>query len=197
MIGDGDGPAGYAAGQEAPSGGDVGIPPGKGAAASKEGSVEAEKPLPKAGVWSSQRIASRFPKEAIVADEHGVSDYKESRLDPAGYRLSLGGEVYVSPAKAKDKASIRTLKPHESFFIPPGQFAFLLTEEVVKVPKDAFALIALRSRSKFKGLVNVSGFHADPGYDGRLVFAVFNAGPGDVHLKPGRRPLHDHPDRLG
>ena len=33
--------------------------------------------------------------------------------------------------------------------------------------------------------MNVSGFHADPGFHGRLVFAVFNAGPGDVHLRRG------------
>jgi dCTP deaminase len=33
--------------------------------------------------------------------------------------------------------------------------------------------------------VNVSGFHADPGWNGPLVFAVFNAGPASVHLHRG------------
>jgi hypothetical protein len=33
--------------------------------------------------------------------------------------------------------------------------------------------------------VNVSGFHVDPNYEGRLIFAVFNAGPGPVHLSRG------------
>ncbi|MBZ9649742.1 deoxycytidine triphosphate deaminase [Sphingobium sp. 3R8] len=111
--------------------------------------------------------------------------FAAEKLDPAGYLLTMGGEVYVSPAKADKKDSVRLLKDDEAFFIPPGQFAFLLTEEVVKVPDDAFAFIALRSKSKFKGLVNVSGFHADPGFYGRLIFAVFNAGPGDVHLRRG------------
>jgi dCTP deaminase len=36
-----------------------------------------------------------------------------------------------------------------------------------------------------KGLVNVSGFHADPGWEGQLIFAVFNAGPAPVHLHQG------------
>ena len=50
------------------------------------------------------------------------------------------------------------------FTIPPGQFAFLLTEEVVSVPPDALAFISIRAKTKFRGLVNVSGFHVDPGY---------------------------------
>ena len=33
--------------------------------------------------------------------------------------------------------------------------------------------------------MNVSGFHVDPGFQGRLTFAVFNAGPVPVHLRQG------------
>lgn len=97
----------------------------------------------------------------------------------------MGPEYYVSPADGESRNSVKTFGNDPAFFIPPGQFAFLLTEEIVRVPNDAFAFIALRSKTKFKGLVNVSGFHADPGFNGRLIFAVFNAGPGDVHIRRG------------
>ena len=140
-------------------------------------------PMP-SGIWSRQTIRGRAA-EGLFFGEDGRSAFVEERLDPAGYRLTMGPEVYISPVKAKEKASVRSLERKEAFFIPAGQFAFLLTEELVKVPADAFAFIALRTRTKFKGLVNVSGFHADPGYHGRLIFAVFNAGPGDVHLRRG------------
>lgn len=139
------------------------------------------------GIWSSQTIEARAAKGGLITDAKGGNAFQEDRLDPAGYLLSMGGEYYVSPARAEDRESIQDLKEHQAFRIPPGQFAFLLTEEVIKVPEDAFAFIALRSKAKFKGLVNVSGFHADPGFHGRLVFAVFNAGPGDVHLRRGER----------
>lgn len=138
------------------------------------------------GFWSRQTLHERLSAGYMVTDEAGRCVYDWRRLDPAGYRLTMGGEVYVSPAKAEARSSVRPLKEREAFLIPPGQFAFLLTEEVIRVPDDAYAFIALRSkRTKFRGLVNVSGFHADPGYHGRLVFAVFNAGPGDVHLRRG------------
>src|SRR5439155_20009152 len=60
--------------------------------------------------------------------------------------------------------------------IPPGQFAFLITNEVVTVPNDALALISIKAGIKFLGLINVSGFHVDPGFKGRLKFSVYNAG---------------------
>jgi len=55
----------------------------------------------------------------------------------------------------------------------------------VSVPAAALAFISVRATVKFGGLVNVSGFHVDPGYRGRLVFSVFNAGPAPVHLARG------------
>jgi dCTP deaminase len=56
----------------------------------------------------------------------------------------------------------------------------------VTVPAAAIALISIRARTKFKGLVNVSGFHVDPGYRGQLTFAVFNAGPVPIHIRRGQ-----------
>lgn len=136
--------------------------------------------------WSDAKIVRRNEREAIVVDEDGVNAFDENRLDGAGYRLRLGRQAYISPASEDARASVTDLEPGKAFIIPPGQFAFLLTEEVVRVPGDAIAFISLRSKTaKFRGLVNVSGFHADPAYDGKLIFSVFNAGPGDVHLARG------------
>ncbi|HEV3189974.1 MAG TPA: hypothetical protein VGY54_05730, partial [Polyangiaceae bacterium] len=80
---------------------------------------------------------------------------------------------------------VRRLGDAEAFAIPAGQFAFLMTEETVTVGANALAFISMRAGTKFRGLVNVSGFHVDPGYHGKLLFAVFNAGPVSVHLKQG------------
>jgi dCTP deaminase len=103
--------------------------------------------------------------------------------------LAVGPEVYVSPNDQTvdpTTVTVRKLTDDEAFTIPPGQFAFLLTEEVVSVPVDAIAFISIRARTKFKGLVNVSGFHVDPGYCGQLTFAVFNAGPVPIHIRRGQ-----------
>jgi dCTP deaminase len=80
----------------------------------------------------------------------------------------------------------RILSHREHFTIPAGQFAFLLTEEVVHVPDHVLGFISLKAQVKFGGLVNVSGFHVDPGYHGRLVYSVYNAGPAPVELERGK-----------
>ena len=130
--------------------------------------------------WSGERLGERLPEL--------VDPFDPARIDCAAYRLRVGPEVYVSPtdqAKDAQTKSKVALDPGEAFTVPAGQFAFLLTEERVTVPDSALAFISVRATIKFRGLVNVSGFHVDPGYKGRLVFSVFNAGPGPVHLARG------------
>jgi dCTP deaminase len=141
----------------------------------------------KRGFWSQRTIKERQAADALIRAADDTPLFDGGRLDPAGYLLAMGPECYVSPAEADARGSVKRLERDEAFLIPAGQFAFLLTEEMVKVPADALAFIALRTKQKFRGLVNVSGFHADPGYHGRLIFSVFNAGPGDVHLRRGER----------
>jgi dCTP deaminase len=134
------------------------------------------------GFWSRKTIEARN-KVAAAAGKPLIQNFAESRLDRASYRLSVGEEIYVSPSSNSEPKSKRLLKEKESCIIPPGQFAFLTTEEEICIPDDTIAFITLRSKAtKFRGLVNVSGFHVDPGYDGKLIFAVFNAGPGPVHV---------------
>lgn len=144
-----------------------------------------------AGFWSSQRIRERHDASAIIGtvdekDAFSPTKLIDKRLKAASYELRMGAEYYVSPASPDYPQTVTTLGPDEAFVVPAGQFAFLLTDELVRIPNDAMALIALRSMElKFRGMVNVSGFHVDPGYCGRLVFAVQNAGPADIHLRRG------------
>ena len=138
---------------------------------------------PRTGFWSGETLRARLPSIIL----NGAFD--EKRIDKSSYRLSVGREIYISPASEAADPKYRTrriLKSRESCEIPPGQFALLLTEEAVHIPNNAFAFISMRSKqTKFRGLVNVSGFHADPGYVGKLLFAVFNAGPASVHVTQG------------
>jgi dCTP deaminase len=45
------------------------------------------------------------------------------------------------------------------------------------------AFISIKSRHKLSGLINISGFHVDPGFYGKLKFSVYNAGTTDVILR--------------
>jgi dCTP deaminase len=136
---------------------------------------------PSAMFWSGETLGERLKTL--------IDPFVPGRVDCAAYTLAIGPEVYVSPndqTADPTTVTVRKLSDGDAFTIPPGQFAFLLTEEVVSVPADALAFISIRAKTKFRGLVNVSGFHVDPGYRGQLTFAVFNAGPVPIHLKRGQ-----------
>ncbi len=94
------------------------------------------------------------------------------------YDLRLGNEVYLS----SDKLPIH-LKEGDTFFIRSGDFALFITEEEIELPENVMAFISIRFGHKRKGLINVSGFHVDPLFKGKLIFSVFNAGPNDIVLR--------------
>jgi dCTP deaminase len=130
--------------------------------------------------WSDGRWSSFLSQHDLV------KPYCPAFQKEASYQLAIGDEVYISSPETKSKKQILSEK-HPSFFIEPGQFAFLLTAERVTTPFDSIGFISIRAKYKFLGLVNISGFHVDPGYSGKLIFAVFNAGPTRIHLQKGQR----------
>jgi dCTP deaminase len=128
-------------------------------------------------VWHDARWQTQGATDKIV------EPFDPLRIEDAKYMLSVGDEVYVSEEGSKRTA--QKLKEGESFAIDSGQFAFLLTEETVRLPFDVLGFISIRAKVKFSGLVNISGFHVDPGWEGKLIFSVFNAGPARIQLKRG------------
>ena len=134
--------------------------------------------------WSGEKLAVELPKGLITP-------YDKQNLDYATYRLCVGEQAFVTHDKFASSGpsdpliSVLGDAPKHTLRIAPGQFAFLLTNEMVKVPSNAIGLISMRATYKFKGLINVSGFHVDPGWEGKLLFSVYNAGPSEVIVQKG------------
>lgn len=146
-----------------------------------DNSTSPSNPEPASGFWSDGTWKSL--KSAAAP----VKPFKLEGIDRDGanYNLAIGEEVYVSSLESGK--TVQTLPEGGPFSIAPGQFAFILTEEEVEIPFDKIGFISIRASIKFLGLVNISGFHVDPGYKGKLIFAVYNAGPTIIHLRRGDR----------
>ena len=95
------------------------------------------------------------------------------------YDLKVGDEYFISG----NDIPIKLTAENEYIVIKPGQFAVLETKEEVSLPNDHIGLISVKFSFKKRGLINVSGFHVDPLYEGKIIFTVFNAGPNDVYIK--------------
>lgn len=113
-----------------------------------------------------------------------VDPFDPTHIVNCAYELTVGAEGYVTGTVSETKV---LLAPGEQLVIPPGQFALLLTNERVTIPNDAIGFISIRTSFKLQGLINVSGFHVDPGFTGKLIFSVYNAGGSNVHVSRGDR----------
>ena len=122
--------------------------------------------------WSSETLKKRVPAQGLI------EPYDAGRVMRGAYELSIGAEAYIT-SNTGEKTK---LGDGERIVIPPGQFGLLVTRETVSVPSDAMAFLSIKSTTKLQGLVNVSGFHVDPGYNNTLKFAVYNAGPQSIFL---------------
>lgn len=126
------------------------------------------------GFLPKSKIKDRQSEDKILGE-----DFNENLVKQASYDLRLGNEVYLVGRRVPDKLTVSS--PYVS--ISPGQFAILTSLETIKMPNDLIAFIAIRTQYKMQGLVNISGFHVDPTFKGKLLFAVQNVGPVDVRLK--------------
>ena len=132
----------------------------------------------------AQRADELFPEHSnnVLDDIYENSLHtkiKEKHQYKASYDLHLGDEV----AKSTKSEPISLEKNQGVIIINPGEFALLHTWEKVRIPKDLMAFISLRFSVKKKGLINISGFHVDPGYNDYLVFSVYNAGSRPICLR--------------
>jgi dCTP deaminase len=105
--------------------------------------------------------------------------FDETCVQQSSYDLRLGSQAYLVGADAPVFLS----EKNQYLKIAPGQFALLTCFEKLDMPETLMGFISLRNKMKMQGLVNISGFHVDPTFRGRLVFAVNNVGPSDIQLR--------------
>ena len=127
----------------------------------------------------------------IITDKNKIKQYFEEEKGEDGfnskifdankwsYDLRLGDEVY--PTSREHPIILSEQNPYLT--IKPGEFALLITHEKLRLTSEVMAFISIRFTYKRKGLINISGFHVDPNYRGRIIFSVYNAGPNDIVLK--------------
>lgn len=147
--------------------------------------------------WSGDKLTKAIPAKKIV------EPFYPKQVDCSAYTLTLGEEYFITPdytvsvrenttkALAESRRWDQTVPETKRVMggplnIPAGQFAFLMTEEALNIPQNVMGFISLKSSAKWRGLINVSGFHVDPGFQGKLIYSVYNAGPSPIQLKRGQ-----------
>ena len=125
--------------------------------------------------WNSERII-----QEANANTSFIHPFNPNFVKHCAYEMTMGSSYYSTLCPYKQNLTAR-----QPFEIHPGQFALLETEESICIPNNALGFISIKAGIKFRGLINVSGFHVDPGYHGKLVFSVYNAGSRVITIEQG------------
>jgi dCTP deaminase len=124
--------------------------------------------------------------EKLLNNRSVVEDFDDNQVDTNAYNFRMGNCYFVTGDGGSDGKQTKVfLTEGEPFLIPPGQFAYLMSKERFDLPPNAMAFISMRTGIKFQGLINISGFHVDPGYKGKLIFAAYNASPSPIQICEG------------
>ena len=108
-----------------------------------------------------------------------IDPFSEESLQPAGYDLRVGDEAYMG-------GKILDIKEEGKLVIPPKTHALVLTLERIKLPDDVMGDMKLRSSLAREGLLGSFAW-VDPGWDGKLTLALFNASDKPIVLSHGER----------
>lgn len=114
-----------------------------------------------------------IPPADVTANEH-----LSFLFDKIGFQLTVGDEVYSSSTETPERLGDR-----QTVTINPGEFTMVSTAERLKIPSGKIGFVSMKFFWTGLGLINVSGFHVNPGFSGNFVFAVYNAGPTPVTIR--------------
>lgn len=75
------------------------------------------------------------------------------------------------------------VKGNDEIQIPPGQFIFFMTKEIVNMPLDVDGVLYMNPTCSNMGLLFFTLGHIDPGFHGRLTAALLNTTNKPIKLK--------------
>jgi len=123
-------------------------------------------------IWNSQMLANN--------GRQIIKPFDKNSIKSGAYELKPRSQILVSGQKDNDAL----IDGNKCMMIKPGQLAMLISREEVRIPAQTMGFISIKYSLKKKGLINVSGFHVDPGFSGHLKFTVFNASPKTLFIDP-------------
>lgn len=107
-----------------------------------------------------------------------VEPFSEHQCEPASYDLKLGHILKAGYGKLK-------LKKGDDASLKGGEWALVMSEEIIRLPLNICATYGLRSSITRKGLMYFGGPQIDPGYEGRLFVSIFNPTVEPIMLRYG------------
>ena len=122
------------------------------------------------------------PEIAALSSGKGLVDpFSPSHLAPSSYDLSAGARYVIAGGGVNDNTRSAPLT------IGPGSYAGLISAEHVKIPANVYVLLGPKRKLSYDGIVLLSGSVIDSGYEGHLLFVLYNSSGKKRIIYPGQK----------
>jgi deoxycytidine triphosphate deaminase len=71
--------------------------------------------------------------------------------------------------------------------VSPGEMVFVMSKETLNLPKNIFSQLSPRRKMTEFGIITLGGLAIDPGYNGKLLFGLYNISSENFKLVPNAK----------
>lgn len=110
-----------------------------------------------------------------------ISPFSLAQLAPCSYDFSAGSSYVVAGGGTTENTS------RDPLALGPGSYAGLISTERVKLPANVYVLLGPKRKLSYDGIILLSGSVVDPGYEGHLLFVLYNSSGKKRIIYPGKK----------
>lgn len=107
--------------------------------------------------------------------------FQESSLEASSYDIRIGTKAVLGGNGTEVNLRETPLE------LGPGAFAGIMSHEKFALPENICARIGSKRALAFEGVILLTGSTVDPGYEGYLLFCVYNASQHKFHIRHNKK----------
>jgi deoxycytidine triphosphate deaminase len=132
---------------------------------------------PSIGVLTDAEISSAVATGKLISRDTFV----QSSLEASSYDVSVGGKGMVGGEGLEIDLS------KEPMILGPGGYGGIISHERLNLPPEIYARIGSKRALSYEGVILLTGSIIDPGYEGHLLFGLYNASQRRVVIRQKRK----------
>ncbi|HLQ15220.1 MAG TPA: hypothetical protein VK256_05110 [Candidatus Eisenbacteria bacterium] len=141
-------------------------------------------------------ILAETELKKAIAEDRLIHGGRESAVEGVKYDFALG-TLMLFGGKAPMDVSRLPEGERANLVIRPGELVYVMSEETVDLPNDMRADLSLKRKISHLGIMVLGGSSIDPGYKGKLIFALYNLSTRPFPLQAGNKLIAAQFYRLG
>jgi deoxycytidine triphosphate deaminase/uncharacterized coiled-coil protein SlyX len=101
---------------------------------------------------------------------------------PCSYDFTVGAKYMIAGSGGESPNTVE-----RPLILESGCYAGVISAERVKLPPNVYVMLGTKRKLSYEGIVLLSGSIIDPGYEGHLLFVLYNSSGKRRPIRPGKK----------